>query len=106
MRRAECAPLAGRRDRPVQLAAWEGIAGPRPEAAEEEGGSSRELYRRLLAYGMRYCLTRPQREAVELCCIQGLTATEAARRLGLHPSAMSRRLNRAVTRLRRLASTG
>ncbi len=103
MRRADCAPLVGRRRGPMQLSSWEGIADLRKETAEREGGNRRELYQRLLAYGMRYCLTQPQQEAVELCCIQGLTATQAAQQLGMHPSAMSRRLNRAVTRLKNLA---
>ena len=66
----------------MQLGSWEGIADLRKETAEREGGNRRELYQRLLAYGMRYCLTQPQQEAVELCCIQGLTATQAAQQLG------------------------
>ncbi len=104
MRRADCAPLAGRRANTAQIASWEGIMAP-PAAAEPEepAGTTRDFYRRLLAYGIQHCLTRPQREAVELCMVQGLTATQAARQLGLHPSAMSRRLRRAMARLRQLA---
>lgn len=100
MRRADCRPLAEPRRRAARLESFSRLAAPEEGEAAD---SRRELQRRLLAYGLAHCLTPAQREAVELCYGQGLTMTQAARRLGVSPSAVSRRLSAALTRLRALA---
>lgn len=108
MRRAECTPLADRQRRSFSLGSWDGISDPSTsprESCEGDRDPGRELRRRLLAYGLAHCLTPVQREAVELCCIRGLTATQAAADLGVHPSTVSRRLGRAMERLRKLAAS-
>ena len=97
MRRADCAPLAGSRRREY-LGDWEGL----PGAAclpEEEQDFGRELRRRL-----EHCLTASQREAVDLCLIRGMSAVQAAKLLGVAPCTISRRLSRALGRLRSLAA--
>ena len=71
---------------------------------EDEIDLGHELQRRVLAYGLEYCLTAAQREAVDLCCMRGLSGTQAAKLAGVHPSTMSRRLTRALTTLRGLAA--
>ena len=104
MRRAACGPLAGRPSRIVRPECWDNIRAPQAEEGPADPG--RELRRRLLAYGLRHCLTPAQREAVELCWGRGLTVTGAAALLGLSPSAVSRRLTAAMGRLRALAGEG
>lgn len=104
MRRADCAPLAGPRRR-VQLGSWEALPS-RPRPREEGLDPGQEFRRLVLAYGLKHCLTPPQREAVELCLFQGHNATQAAKLLGVHPSTMSRRLNRALGRLKKLSQAG
>ena len=101
MRRADCGPLAQPKKRTLQLEGFHSI--PAPEAS---GGtdSRRELQRRLLAYGLAYCLTPAQREAVDLYYGRGLTMTQAAEVMGISPSAVSRRISGALGRLRRLAA--
>lgn len=115
MRRAACAPLAGSRVREASIDGMDRLSAPAPW--ELPGGTERdpgagasdtkqELRRKLLAYGLRYCLTPAQREAVELCWGQGLTITGAAAELGLNPSTVSRRLTAAMGKLRALAGEG
>lgn len=114
MRRAACGPLAGPRVRTASIGEMDRLSAPAPwealggmgRAPAEAGDTGRELRRRLLAYGLRHCLTPAQREAVELCWGQGLTVTGAAALLGLSPSAVSRRLTAAMGRLRALAGEG
>lgn len=102
MRRAACAPLAGSRQRTTKLADWANVRDP--ELPREEGGDlGREVRRRVLAYGLEHCLTAAQREAVELCCGEGMTLTRAAELLGVCPSTMSRRLSAAMGKLRMMA---
>ena len=100
MRRAACPPLAGPRSRAARLEGWDHV----PACAGAEEGGQRDLQRRLLAYGLGHCLTPAQREAVELCYGCGLSVTQAARNLGVHPSTVSRRLSGAMARLRRLTA--
>ncbi len=102
MRRADCAPLAGKKRREA-LGDWDRLPGlARPQ--EEEGEDPRrEFLRRALAYGLENCLTADQREAVELCVLQGMSAVRASKRLGVAPSTVSRRLIRALERLRELS---
>lgn len=102
MRRADCAPLAGSRRREY-LGDWEGLPGA-AHLPEEEQDFGRELRRRLLAYGLEHCLTASQREAVDLCIIRGMSAVRAAKLLGVAPCTISRRLSRALGRLRALAA--
>ena len=100
MRRAQCGPLAGTRRR-VVLGDWEGLPGAAGGGSSPDLG--REVRRRVLAYGLAHCLTPAQREAVELCCGRGMTGVQAAEVVGVHPSTMNRRLNRALEKLRALA---
>lgn len=100
MRRSDCAPLAGKRRREA-LGDWEGLPGSPHQGEEQDPG--RELLRRALAYGLEHCLTADQREAVELCVLQGMSAARASRRLGVAPSTVSRRRARALERLRELS---
>ena len=79
---------------------WDQIAAP---AGWETADLGRELRRRVLAYALEHCLTAAQREAVELCYGQGMTAASAARQLGVAPSTVCRRLTRAMGRLRGVA---
>lgn len=102
MRRADCSPLAGKRRR-EQLGSWERLPGA-AHPSQERRDPGQEMRRRVLAYGLERCLTAGQREAVELCIIQGMSATRAAEQLGLAPSTMSRRLARALERLRELGA--
>ena len=46
-------------------------------------------------------LTPRQREAILLCVFEGLTETEAAKRLGLNKSTVSRHIARAKKRIER-----
>ena len=101
MRRAACGPLAGRPSRIVRPECWDNIRAPQAEEGPADPG--RELRRRLLSYALGNCLTAAQREAVELCYGQGMTATGAARRLGVAPSTVCRRLEGAMAKLRTLA---
>ena len=104
MRRADCRPLAGKRNRTANLEDWRNIRDDRSDGPLEEGADlGRELRRRVLAYGLDHCLTAAQRQAVELCYGEGLTMTMAARRLGVCPSTVSRRLSAAMAKLRRMA---
>lgn len=110
MRRAACGPVAGPRVRDATIDRMDRLSAPAPWellcGAERDPGSpdtGRELRRKLLAYGLRHCLTPGQREAVELCWGQGLTVTGAAAALGLNPSTVSRRLTAAMGKLRALA---
>lgn len=107
MRRADCAPLNKYHwRRAVPLASVEEYPSSVSRGDGEGTGSDRqELRRRLLAYGLKHCLTPSQREAIQLCCVQGLNATQAAAMVGIHPSTMSRRLNRAMDLLRQLAAS-
>ena len=100
MRRAACGPLAGRPTRVIHPEQWDQIAAP---AGWETADLGRELRRRVLAYALEHCLTAAQREAVELCYGQGMTAASAARQLGVAPSTICRRLTRALGRLRGVA---
>ena len=97
MRRAACGPLAGRPTRVIHPEQWDQIAAP---AGWETADLGRELRRRVLAYALEHCLTAAQREAVELCYGQGMTAACAARPLGGAPSTIGGRLPRALGRLR------
>ena len=113
MRRADCAPLVGRRRGPMQLGSWEGIADLRKETAEREGGNRRDLRLRgdvpwqggAAANGLGVVLLAQllHRGVVQTVGIDPEGLAQAAQQLGMHPSAMSRRLNRAVTRLKNLA---
>lgn len=99
MRRRDCAPLAGKRRREA-LGDWERL--PAAPHSQEEG-PGRELLRQALAYGLEHCLTADQREAVELCVLQGMSVVRAAQRLGVAPSTVSRRRAKALERLRELS---
>ena len=114
MRRADCQPLADHRRRQTVGGGMERAASPAPWellGRGEQGGWAgedgvdyrRELRRRVLAYGLHRCLTPAQREAVELCCGQGLSVTQAAARMQVAPSTASRRLSAALNKLRALA---
>ena len=89
MRRAACGPLAGRPTRVIHPEQWDQIAAP---AGWETADLGRELRRRVLAYALEHCLTAAQREAVELCYGQGMTAASAAGLGGVAPSTVGRRL--------------
>jgi len=107
MRRAACGPLAGSGTRTTKLEYWENIRDPREPFSQEEGSDlGREVRRRVLAYGLEHCLTPAQRQAVELCCGQGMTLTRAAELLGVCPSTVSRRLSAAMAKLRGLSGEG
>lgn len=106
MRRPSRGPLAGNggHSRAANLEDWRNVRDPRePFAAPEGTDLGRELRRRVLAYGLEHCLTAAQRQAVELCYGEGMTLTVAARRLGVCPSTVSRRLAAAMEKLRKIA---
>lgn len=93
---------AGRSDT-ASLEDWRNVRDPRDPFSSQEGTDlGRELRRRILAYGLEHCLTAAQRQAVELCYGQGMTLTVAARRLGVCPSTVSRRLAAAMDKLRKI----
>lgn len=103
MRRAACAPLAGRKKRAVAVEDWRNVRDAQGAFPSEDGADlGRELRRRLLAYGLEHCLTAAQRQAVELCWGEGMTLTVAAQRLGVCPSTVSRRLAAAMDKLRKM----
>lgn len=107
MRRAAVGPLARKENRTTSLDDWRNVRDPQDFSLSGEGTDlGRELRRRVLAYGLDHCLTAAQRQAVELCCGEGMTLTMAARRLGVCPSTVSRRLAAAMDKLRKLAGGG
>ena len=104
MRKVVCAPLAGSVNRTVRPEDWGAVQDPRGAFSSEEGTDlGRELRRRVLADGLEHCLTAAQRQAVELCYGEGMTLTLAARRLGVCPSTVSRRLAAAMVKLRKIS---
>lgn len=107
MRRAAWGPLAGKENRTVSLDRLGAVRDPGESFLSGEGTDlTRELRRRVLAYGLDHCLTAAQRQAVELCCGEGISLTVAAQRLGVCPSTVSRRLAAALEKLRKLAEPG
>ena len=103
MRRVSCRPLAGDGHRTTKVDDWRNIRESQGFFSAEDGTDiTQELRRRVLAYGLEHCLTAAQRQAVELCYGEGMTLTVAARRLGVSPSAVSRRLAAAMEKLRKI----
>ena len=72
----------------------------------EDNGDRRDRLRRGLRQARREELTPRQRQVLELCYDRNLSVTEAARRLGVHPSTVSRTLQRARHRLYRCLRYG
>ena len=72
----------------------------------EEDDLRRERLRRGLQRARREELTQRQRQVLALCYDQGLGISEAARRLGVAPSTVSRTLQRARHRLYRCLRYG
>lgn len=71
----------------------------------ENGESNREQMERLLAHlprAMTEELTERQRQVVELYFFRGMSQTQIARELQIHPSTVQRTLQRASVRLQRV----
>ena len=72
----------------------------------EDSAPQRERLCQNLRRARRDELTARQRQILELCYDRGLSGAEAARRLGVHPSTISRTLHRARRRLYRCLRYG
>src|SRR4051794_15428611 len=96
--RAPRAAPRGAGGRPARPAAAGGAAPPRPGRDPLAEITGRELASALDEELAR--LPEPLRAAVVLCCVDGLSQEQAARRLGCAPGAVKGRLERGRERLR------